>query len=145
MPANTGTAEGRFLIEIDGITAIRASEFSGLGFKHTPVKIHEGNRPNPNIVRGNYEVNEASFKHASAVNQTGREYLDWMEGFARGQNTERRGCRVIVLDEAGQSPVDIYDLQDCAPTEFMVESHSASGTNGSFFTFKLMPEDFRRY
>ena len=138
-----GTSETRYLVELDGITALAVSEISGFGKKHTPFKLNVGNRPNPILGRGQFEVEELNLKNAHALNQTGREYMQWLDDFTEGIDNSRRSARVIVLEEDGVSPAAIYELQDCVPTMFKVETHSAGGNNPSYFSCGLMPENMR--
>lgn len=136
-----GTSEGRYLIELDGVTAVRATSINAFGKKHTPFKLWEGNRPNPHIGRGNFEIEEVSVTHGHALNNTGDEFFLWLESFVNGVELERRTMRVIILDEDGQSPVEIYTLRQCVPTEFGPEAHKGGGNDASFFHFKVQPED----
>jgi phage tail-like protein len=136
-----GTGQNRFLIELDGVTAIRASEVSGGKLKHTPFSLHESNRANPHKGRGNYEVEEVVVKHAHALNETGQEFFSWLIAFARGDEVERRTMRVIVLDEDGRTPVTTYEYLNCVPVTKGPESHSASSSDASMFEFTVAPED----
>lgn len=146
MPQGQGSSKGRYLFEMDGITSIRASRVQGLDvIKHTPVKFYEGNKPNANLVRGNYEVGEITVQQAEALNQTGSEFFRWIQDFVRGVNTERRGARLVVLDEDGVTPVAEYELIDCVPTSLKVEDQEAGSNDANMFTFGLQPEDCIRY
>ena len=136
-----GTHENRFLIEIDGVTAVRAAECSGLDFEQTPAKLFESNKPNPNLVRGNYEIKEVSFKQGEALNGTGDEFFQWLFEFSNGLDLSRRNCHVIVMDEDGLSPFAIYALVKCIPVKMGPGNLNASGTNASLFNFSLMAED----
>lgn len=136
-----GTHENRFLLEIDGVTAIKASEVSMPDVEHTEVELYIGNQANPLLHRGNFKVGELTFKHATAVNETGRELMNWFQDFIRGDDTTRRTARFIVLDEDGLTPIDEYELQNCIPKRFKPETHNAGGTGSSMFTFGLRAED----
>lgn len=138
-----GTSEGRYLVEIDGVTAVRATEVSGLKLQHDAFELHEGNKPNPSVGRGNFKVPEITVKHAHALNETGTEVMQWLQDFIRGVDLTRRGMRMIVLDEDGISPVSTYELQDCVPCDYTVETHSGGGNNPSFFSFMIRPEDMQ--
>jgi phage tail-like protein len=139
-----GTNEGNYLVEIDGVTAVRAMKVSGGGLKHTPTIISEGNKARPSVVRGNYEVDELSIQQASALNDTGRELFDWLRDFATGDAVERRGIRLVTLSEDGQTPVEVWDYIDCVPTGFQPDDRTARGTNAASFTFTVKPSDKRR-
>jgi hypothetical protein len=136
-----GTTEGNYLIEIDGITAVRAMNVSGGGLNQTPTLVPEGNKPNPNVVRGTYEIAEVTVKQATALNDTGREFFAWLFDFCKGFTTERRGARLIELDEDGLTPVHIIDWIDCVPTSFDPDDRAARGNNQASFSFKFKPED----
>jgi phage tail-like protein len=140
MPGQGASAQ-YFTVEIDGVTAIRASEVSGLKIDHTEVKFFEGNRPNPHIVRGHFEVGAVTFKHAQALNQTGTELMQWLQDFIRGIVTDRRGMRVIQFDEDGIVPVYTYELLKCVPKSFEQDQLQGGSTNASMFTFVVLPED----
>ncbi|HKO43332.1 MAG TPA: phage tail protein [Pyrinomonadaceae bacterium] len=139
-----GTAEGRYLLEIDGVSSIRASEVTMPGKEHTPVELYVGNQRNPILVSGNFKVDALTFKHAHALNQSGEELFRWIDGYLDGVDQTKRGARFIIMDEGGSSPLEEYELQECVPTSFKPETHSASGTNASMFTFGLRPSNMRR-
>ncbi len=136
-----GTHENRYLIEIDGIGQIQASEVTMPAKDHTPAELYVGNQPNPILLRGNFKVEDLTIKHASALGQTRQQFSDWLDAFAIGADLQRRTARMIVLDEDGVTPVDEYELQNCVPRSFKLETHSASGTGASMFTIGLRPEN----
>ena len=137
-----GTSEGRYLFEFDGVSAVRSSEVSGVSKEHSPFELAESNRPNPHLGRGNYKCSEITVRHAHALNETGFEVFQWMQDFITGANVERRSGRLIVLDEDGQTPVQTYELRECVPTKFEADTHTAGGSNPSYFRFSLRPTDF---
>lgn len=139
--AGNGTSEGRFLFELNGIVSVRATEVSGVGVNHEEFELYESNKPNPNLGRGHYTCDMINVKHAHALNQAGAEFFRWMKDFITGDSVERRGGRLIVLDEDGKTPVAIYELLRCVPKKYEAETHSAGGKNASFFRFQLRPED----
>ena len=136
-----GTNEGNYLIEIDGITAIRAMNVSGGGLKMTPTLTAEGNRPNARVGGGPYEIDEVTVKQATALNETGREFFNWLYDYAKRLTTERRGARLIELDEDGTTPVHTWEWIGCVPTSIEPDDRAARGNNSASFTFKLKPED----
>jgi phage tail-like protein len=138
-----GTAEGFYLVEIDGISAVKCSEASGLKFDHSEFELSESNRANPHVGRGGYKISEVSFKHGHALNSTGHEFFQWLREFAKGQSVERRTVRVIVMDEDGQSPVMTYELEKCIPKSFEQETLTAGGNNAAYFKFSVRPEDMQ--
>ncbi len=138
-----GTNEGNYLIEIDGISAVRAMNVSGGAMNMTPTLTSEGNRRNPHVGGGNFEVDEVTVKQATALNDTGSEFFSWLNDYARGYTTERRTLRIVELDEDGATPVQTWEYIGCVPTSISPDDRSARGTNSASFTFKLKPEDFR--
>jgi len=138
-----GTHEGRYLLELDGVAAVSASEVTMPGKEHSPVEIYVGNQRNPILVGGNFKISDLTFKHASALNEAGRELFAWLNDFLSGIDMSRRGARFIVMDEAGETPLDEYDLIECVPVSFKPETHSAAGTGASMFTFALRPTDMQ--
>jgi phage tail-like protein len=133
------SAEGRFLLEVDGITAIAATEATPPGMKHTPVKYQPANQEQPEHVRGNVEIEECSFKHARGIGQAGRELMQWLSDYASGLAVVKKNARFITLDEAGVSPVETWEMIDCVPTMYKPESGSGAGTNVATFSFNLQP------
>src|SRR6266700_278102 len=109
--ARRGTHENRYLLEIDGITAVSASEVTMPGLEHTPVELYVGNRPAPFLVRGQFKVSDLTFKHASALNLIGDELFTWIRAFIDGLDMNRRTARFVVMDEDGVTPLDVYELQ----------------------------------
>ncbi len=136
-----GTNEGNYLIEIDGITAVRAMKVSGGKVNHTPTLTSEGNKPNPHVARGTYEIDELSVQQASALNNTGREFFLWLFGFIKGVSLERRGFRLVILEEDGQTPVEVWDYSGCVPVSIQPDDRSARGSNSASYTFTLKPSD----
>jgi phage tail-like protein len=143
--AGQGTSEGRYLFEFDGITAIRASKVSGVSKDHKEFELYVGNQPNPFLGRGNFTCGDLNVQHADALNQTGAEVFQWLDDFISGRSVERRGGRLIILDEDGRTPVAIYELQDCVPKRFMAEDRSAGGAGASFFSFTIRPTDWQLF
>ena len=139
-----GTHENRYLLEFDGVAAIAASEVTMPSKEHTPAELYVGNQPNPILVRGNFKVDDMSFKHAHALNETGNEVFRWLDDFVDGVDLSRRGARLVVLDEDGVTPVDVYELEECVPRSFKPEAHSASGTGVSMFTVTIRPTNMRK-
>ncbi len=139
--AGKGTSEGRFLFEFNGITSVRATEVTGVGVNHEEFELYESNKPNPNLGRGHFNCDTINVRHAHALNQAGAEFYRWMKDFIDGTNVERRGGRLIVLDEDGESLVQVYELINCVPKKMEADSMTAGGKNASFFKFQLRPEE----
>lgn len=137
-----GTNEGNYLIEIEGIASVRAMDVRGGKLDHAPTKVTEGNRPNPRLVRGTYEIGEVTVKQASALNDAGREFFAWLYGVAKGTGpVERRTLRIVTLDETGHTPVETWEYVNCLPTSIQPDDRTARGQNAASFTFGIMPED----
>jgi phage tail-like protein len=136
-----GTSQGRYIFEFQGVTAIRATEVSGVSKTHEEFELYESNKANPRLGRGHFKCEEIKVKHGHALNSTGEEVFLWMEMFLNGSNVERRGGRLIVLDEDGRTPINIYELFDCIPKKFEADMHQAGGKDPSYFSFTIRPED----
>lgn len=141
MANKEGTAGSRYIFEIDGVAAARASEVSGIGLKHENFKIGLGDRANPLIGRGNYEGNEVTVKHAHAINSTGREMFSWFGDYIKGDRTDKLTARLIQLDEDGKGTEAIWELIDCVPTEFSQETNKGDSADAAYFTLKFKPTD----
>lgn len=139
--AGRGTAENRYVFEFEGVSAIAASEVTGVAMEHSPVELYVGNRPNPVLLRGTYKASDVVVRHAHALNEAGTEIFDWMAAYLRGDDITPRSGRLIVLDEDGRSPVATYELINCVPKRFEVDGHNASGNNASYFRFTIQPEE----
>lgn len=137
----TGTHENRYLIEIEGIGLIQASDVTMPGKDHTPVELYVGNQRNPMLLGGNFKVEAMTFKHASGLGTVRQQVSDWLDAFLAGADLARRTARMVILEEDGVTPIDEYELQRCVPTSFKLETHAASGTGASMFTFGLRPEN----
>jgi hypothetical protein len=138
------SAEGRYILEIDGIPAIAATEATPPGKKHTAVKYQPGNQPNPIHIRGNYEIEECSFKHARVIGQVGNALVAWLDAFASGDFVELKNARFITLDESGRTPMETWELIDCVPTMYKPDNVSGAGTNVATFSFSLQPTEARK-
>jgi hypothetical protein len=144
-----GTSEGRFLIEVDGIAAVRATEVTGLRLEHTPFSLYVGNESMPFKGRGHADVNDVTIRMAHALNPQGEQFFLWMRLFLRGVPTaaggtelERKTLRFVVLNEAGRVPVAVYEATRGIPRSFEVDGHTAGGNNASFFRVVMAFEDF---
>lgn len=140
-----GTHENRYILELDGVAAVAASEVTMPGKDHTPFELYVGNRSNPILGGGNFKIGDLSFKHAHALNQAGTELFQWMDDYTGRIDLSKRNARLVVMDEDGQTPVAEYEMTECVPTSFKPEAHSASGTNASMFSFSLRPTDMRHF
>ena len=138
---NNGTASRSYLVEMDGVSAMEASEVSGIGIKAEPFKINVGNRPNPILGRAGYEPEEVTVKHAHALNSTGQEIFSWFRGFLKGDRTDKISFRLVQLAENGTSTVAVWDLTECVPTGFMQEGNKADSNDAAYFTLKFKPTD----
>lgn len=136
-----GTSQARYVVEIDGVAAIRASEVTGIGLNHTPFKLYESNRANPMLGRGNYECSEVKIQQGHALNSTGDEFFQWVRDFVRGDNVERRFARLIVFDEDGRTVHKIWEMHECVPLKIEEESHKSGGSDPAYFSLSIQPTD----
>lgn len=135
------TTENRFLFELDGVTAFVASEVNGVGKDHTEFELYVGNRANPIIGRGNYKCTDVVIKQAHALNEAGFEFMRWMDDYLSGRGGEKRGARLIILDEDGVTPVATYELLECVPKKYEAGNGTASSNNAAMFTATIRPTD----
>lgn len=133
--------ENRYILELDGFGTIYASEATVGSKEHTPVELYVGNQPSPFLLRGNFKINELTFKHAHSLGSAADDAARWMDDYVDGIDVSKRGGRFIVLDEAGVTPIANWELRGCVPTKFQPETHGAANTNPSFFTLGLRPEN----
>lgn len=138
-----GTSQGRYLFELDGVTAVRSSEVTGVNKGQEEFELYESNRPNPHLGRGHFKCEKIKVKHGHALNETGAEFFQWLNEFVNGDNVERRSSRLIILDEDGQSPVAIYELEKCIPISFSPDTQQAGGKDANYFNFEIRPEDMQ--
>jgi hypothetical protein len=137
------TSVNRYILEIDGVPAVAATEATPPGFKQTPGKYQPGNQPNPTHFRGNFEIEEMTFKHARGIGQAGRELVRWLIDYSRGLAVQKRSLRFITMDETGRSPLETWECLDCVPTMYKPEQGTGTGTDVATFTFSLQPDDAR--
>ena len=128
-------------MEMNGVSAARASEVSGIGLKHEPFKIAVGDQANPILGRSNYEANEVTIKHAHALNNTGNEMFAYFGAYIKGLRTDKPNIRLIQLGEDGFSTDAIWELEECVPTEFTQETNKGDSNDAAYFTIKLKPTD----
>jgi phage tail-like protein len=143
MPPGQGTGEGRYLFEFDGVVSIRASRVTGISKDHKEFELFVGNQANPFLGRGTFTCGDIVVRHAHALNGSATEVFDWMDGYVRGNSdAEKRGGRLIIMDEAGRTPLRTYELIDCVPKSFKEEDHDAGGSGAAYFTFTIRPTDW---
>lgn len=138
---NLGTSSGRFLVEMDGVSAMRASEVSGIGIKHEPYKIAVGDQANPILGRSNYEGDEVTLKHAYALNSTGQEIFSWFTAYVKGDRIDKPSFRLIQLAENGYGTVAVWNLSECVPTQLTHENNKGDSNDAAYFTLKFKPTD----
>jgi hypothetical protein len=136
--------EGNYLLELDGFGAISATEVALPSKTHTPWEHQPGNQASPDLGRGNFKVEEMTFKHAHGVGQIADQLNAYFDDYLDGVRTDKLNGRFIVNDESGLVPVMTYEIVDAVPTQFKIENHSGTGTGVSMFTFGLRPTNFRR-
>ncbi len=137
-----GTANGYFLVEIEGVSVIEASEAEVGGLKHEPVKIGVGNRPNPYLARGKYEGEEFKLKQAYALNQEGEELFKYFRDYLRGLTVEKRNIRVIQMTENGLGIERTHECIECVPTTFKPEGKKGDSKDAAYFEIAFLPTDY---
>lgn len=142
-PQNRFTASAnRFALEIDGIGRIYATEATPPAKKQTPHKHQPGNQKSPEYGPGNYEIEEMSFKHATAKGTAEDDLAHWLDDYLEGDDGPRNG-RFIRFDAAGRIPVKTWELINCHPVMYKPETHSGTSTEVSEFSFSIQPEEAR--
>jgi phage tail-like protein len=135
-------SKGKYLIELDGITQLRASKITGPGLEHEPGTIYEGNKNTPTLVPGTFKPTEVTVTHAHAVGENAASQVsDWIQAYKDGLDLEPRTMRVITLDPAGFSPVFTSEYIGCVPKSFKQEDYDAASNEGAQFSFSVMAED----
>jgi phage tail-like protein len=141
MASGRGTSAGNFVVELDGVAALRATEVSGLKLDHKHFTFNVGNEPGAKHGRGHFEVADITVKHATALNSTGQEVFSWLADFSKGRSVERRTFRFILFEEDGTTVVDTYECYECIPLSYESGTHTGGSTDASMFNFVLKPED----
>lgn len=136
------TSNGHFLVEIDGVTVIEATEFELGSVDHEPFELPVGNRPNPILGRAKYKVGECKLKQAYALNNEGIELFAYFKNYCSGITTEKRGIRVVQLAEDGFTPIGIHQFIECVPTKWQPEGKKADSKDASYFSISFRPTDY---
>lgn len=137
-----GIANAHYLVEVDGVAAVMASEVEIGGVKHEPFKINVGNRPNPILGRSTYEVEEVKIKNAYALNNEGESLFRMFETYILGTSVTKINMRVVALDQDGKTPVKTHEFIDCVPTMFQPENRKGDSKDAAYFTISFKPEDY---
>lgn len=140
-----GTSNAHFLVEVDGVSALEASEVEIGGVKHEPFKLMVGNRPNPYLGRNKYEVEEVKIKAAYALNAQGEELFQNFQDYISGFNVSKLNMRVIQLGEDGFSTVAIHDFIECVPTSFQPDGKKADSKDAAYFSIGFKPTDYKEF
>ncbi len=140
-----GAANGYFLVEVDGISIIEASEAEIGSPKHEPYKIGVGNRPNQYLGRGKYEVEEFKLKNAYALNREGEELFEYFRRYIRGLTVEKVNIRVVQMEENGLTPYRVHEMIECVPTTYKPEGKKGDSKDAAYFEMAFMPTDYDEY
>lgn len=140
-----GAGNGYFLVEVDGVSAIEATECDIGGVKHEPFKIAVGNRPNPYLGRGKFEVEEVKLKGAYALTSQGEELFQAFNDYIRGFTTQQLSFRVVQLSEDGFSTLKVHEFIECVPTMFQPEGKKGDSKDAAYFTIAFKPTDYVEY
>lgn len=137
-----GTNEGNYLLEVDGVAVFLASEIEIGGVKHEPYKYFTGNRPNAQLGRGKYEVEEVKIKQALALNNEMSEAARLFTDYILGNTVDKLSIRVVTLDEDGQSEIGVDEFVECVPTQFMPSAKKGEGKEAAYFSIAFKPTDW---
>src|SRR5882672_2355373 len=96
-----GLSAGYFLVEIDGVTVLEATEVTGMELDHEGFSFEVGTRFFPINGRGKGKINPLTIKHARALNNSDSEIYQWVSDFVRGIAVVRKNVRIIQFDEDG--------------------------------------------
>lgn len=140
-----GTSNANFLVEVDGVSVLEATECEIGGVKHEPFKLSVGNRPNPYLGRNKFEVEEVKIKGAYALNSQGQELFQGFNDYIRGLNIQKLSMRVIQLGEDGFSTEAVHEFIECVPTAFQPEGKKADSKDAAYFTISFKPTDYVEY
>lgn len=140
-----GTSNANFLVEVEGVSVVQASEVEIGGIKHEPFKLMVGDRPNPFIGRNKYEVDEVTIKNAYALNSEGTEFFNHFKNYALGLTTQKLNIRVIQLAENGFTSEVIHEFIECVPTSFKPEGKKADSKDAAYFSIAFKPTDYEEY
>ena len=136
------TANGHYLIEVDGVAVCEASECETGGAKHEPFKIFLGNRATPILGRGKTEYEEVKLKQAHGLNNEFAEFVRMFKDYIDGVNLTKPTIRVVTLDEDGRTVVCTDEYIDCVPTMYQPEGKKGESKDGSYFTIAFKPSDW---
>jgi len=142
MAQEFGVSAGYFVVELDGVAAMEATEVTGVETEMEPYEIIPGTRDTPIYGRGKRKTAPVTVKNATALNNAGREMFQWLNDFAKGIAVERRNMRIVQLGEDGRTPVVQTDLIECIPTKFALDDYKGDAKEGHMFSFTVQPSDF---
>jgi phage tail-like protein len=136
-----GVHQGSFLVEMDGVAALRATKVTGLKKTHEPFELQVGDSELTEYGRGKSKVEAVTIQHAFAINASGREVFQYFDDYCRGITTEKRSMRVVQLHEDGFTDQGVYELIDCVPKEFSPSDSDATGKDPAYWNIVLQPTD----
>lgn len=135
-------SKGKFLLELDGVSQLRATKVSGMGMEHDHGTIFEGNKNTPALVPGTFKPSEVTVTHAHAQNETAHsEVAQWFQGYKAGVDMEPRTMRVVQLDKAGATPIATKEYIGCIPKTLKDDDYDAASNEAAMFTFSVVAED----
>lgn len=137
-----GISNAFFIVEIDGVSVLQASEVEIGGIKHEPFKLYVGDRPNPFIGRNKHEIEEVKIKQAYALNQEGSELFGYFYDYMHGLTTEKLNIRVVQLDEDGYSDSLVHQFYECVPTSYKPDGKKADSKDAAMFEISFKPTDY---
>jgi phage tail-like protein len=135
-------SKGKFLVELTGVSQLRATKVSGGGMEHDAGTVYEGNRNTPNLVPGTFKPQEVTVAHAHAENETAHaEVSQWFQDYKAGLDLEPRTLRAIQLDRAGTTAIATKEYVGCVPKTLKDDDFDAASNEAAMFTFSVMAED----
>ena len=135
--------KNQFVVEIEGIPSFRATKVDGLDvLDHTPSELPRGNQPNDELGPGKYKVGEVKVTVAEADVEIKLAVSAWHRNYVKRTDVTKRGARVIVMDDAGVTPLTTYELHRNTPTKFAGDGLDAGSSEPAYFSFAFRPEDY---
>jgi phage tail-like protein len=142
MPARRVPSKAQFLVELDGVSQLRATKVTGPGIEHEPGSVYEGNKSTPTLVPGTFKPSEITVTHAYAENETAHDQVSrWFQDYKNRIDMEGRTMRVVTMDKSGSTPIATKEYIGCVPKALKDDDYDATSNEAAMFTFSVMAED----
>lgn len=132
---------GRFIVEIDGFAALRATKITGLKSTLDTYEISPGDTNSPEYGRAKFKCEVIEITQAQALNATGRALAQYFDDYKRGITSEKKTLRFIQLKDDGVTTHGVHTALRCMVTEFGVSDGDGASKDAATWTVKLQPED----